>query len=406
MDNNLDIQKEISGNELRIILKGRLDASWAGHLDDYLNSLIREGSYHIILNMAGVQYLSSAGIRILFSQYKKIRKIGGSFALEELSGTVSEVLEMVGMRTLLTKGEQVTVPVEIPEPSFLVINGYRFDYEVLSDKTMTLSLNGNPGLISTSGYSAADNQKIRFTGNKYGIGIGAIGDGFVECKSRYGEFIAPGDSIIYKPSDGSKIPDYIVKSGKLEPEINTLYSIIAEGAFSNRINFEPAENCPSISLDGLISRFAEICGQKHFVFLLIAESDGLVGVSLNTSPVEGNKLFEFPNIRENVNFTTEPAYSKMLTVSLGVYSVDPEEPLKAFLRPVSPGSSACIHTHAAVFPYQALHKREPSAGTLILHLLESSIVQDVLHLINDSREITGMGNSTFKRGVAWIGKFN
>jgi len=406
MENKLDIRKDIPGREQRIFLEGRLDANWAGHLDDYLNGLVREGSYRLILNMAGVQYLSSAGIRILVGQYKKVKKIGGLFVLEELSNAVSEVLEMVGMLSMLTEGvPEATLTVEA-ESAFLEIKGFRFENEILAEGQMKVHPVGNPASTFTSGFTAVDNRKIKFSADHYAIGIGAIGDGFDDCKSRYGEFLALGEALVYKPSDGSKVPDYAIKTGRLEPEINALYSLEAEGIFSNRISFEPLELSASIPLDQLATGLSQTSGQTQFVFLVIAESAGLVGASLNAPPVEGKKLFEFPEIRENINFTTEPAYPKMLTISLGFYSMNPNDSLKPFLRPVAPGSTAYIHTHSAVFPFQALTKNESSAGKMVLHLFESSIVQDVLHLINDSREITGLGHSTFKQGVAWIGKFS
>ena len=404
MDNKLDIRKGPPGQEQRIFLEGRLDANWAGHLDDYLDSLVREGTYHLILDMSGIQYLSSAGIRILVNQYKKIKKIGGSFVLEALSGAVSDVLKMVGMISILTEGAPEPLHREKVESQFLEINHYRFDNEVLSASQMTLRLTGNPRLTLNSGFTDSDNLKIKFGANHYALGIGAIGEGFEDCKSRYGEFLALGEALVYKPSDGSKIPDYTVKAGRLEPEINALCSLQAIGDFSNRISFEPSELSPSITLEDLAAGFEQITGHKQFVFLVIAESGGLVGVSLSAPPVDGNQLFEFPGIRENINFTTEPAYCRMLTVSFGLYSREPEEPLKSFLRPVKPGSAAFVHTHTAVFPYQALPKKESSAGKLVMHLFESSIVEDVLHLIHDSREIAGLGDSTFKQGVAWIGK--
>jgi hypothetical protein len=198
----------------------------------------------------------------------------------------------------------------------------------------------------------------------------------------------------------------MVKTGRLEPEINALCSLQAEGVFSNRITFEPKELISSISLEDMATGFAQSTGLKQFVFLVIAESGGLVGMSLSVPPVDGKLLFDFPGIRENISFTTEPAYPRMLTVSLGFYDQNPEDTVKLFLRPVKPGSSTFIHTHTAVFPFQALPKNETSAGKLLLHLLESSIAQDVLHLIHDSREIAGLGDSTFKQGVAWIGKFS
>jgi anti-anti-sigma factor len=112
MDNKLDIRRDVSGTEQLIFLEGRLDANWAGHLDDYLNNLVREGSYRFKLNMSGVQYLSSAGIRILVNQYKNIKKLGGLFVLESLSPAVSEVLSMVGMINILTQVVSETLPVE------------------------------------------------------------------------------------------------------------------------------------------------------------------------------------------------------------------------------------------------------------------------------------------------------
>ncbi|MEI6436740.1 MAG: STAS domain-containing protein, partial [Bacteroidota bacterium] len=279
MENKLDIRKDIPGREQRIFLKGRLDANWAGHLDDYLNNLVREGSYRLILNMAGVQYLSSAGIRILVGQYKKIKKIGGLFVLEELSHAVSEVLEMVGMISMLTEGTpEATQSVET-ESGFLEIKGFRFENEILAEGQMKVHPGGNPALSLTSGFTAADNRKIKFSADHYAIGIGAIGDGFDDCKSRYGEFLALGEALVYKPSDGSKVPDYAIKTGRLEPEINALYSLEAEGFFLNRISFEPLELSTSIPLDQLAAGLSQTSGQTQFVFLAIAESAGLVGSS-------------------------------------------------------------------------------------------------------------------------------
>ncbi len=406
MDNKLDIRKGPSGPEQRVFLEGRLDAGWAGHLDEYLNGLVRDGSYHIILNMAGVQYMSSAGIRILVSQYKKIEKIGGLFLLEELSEPVAEVLKMVGMISILTRAAGAPAAAEKEKSGSKEIAGYLFGNETLSGSRMTLSTSGNPDLALTSGYSESDNVKIKFAPGSYGLGIGAIGDGYSDCRSRYGEFLGLGEALVYKPSDGSRVPDYTLRAGRLEPEINALSALQAEGAFSNLISFEPVESGQAITLADLTDGFAEITGLSRFVFLLIAESGGLVGVSLSAPPVEGNLLFDFPGIRENIHFTTEPAYTRMLTVSFGVFDRSPDAALKPFLRPVKPGSSGFIHTHTAVFPYQALPKKETSASKLILHLFETSIVEDVLHLVNDTREIAGLGDSTFKQGVAWIGAFN
>jgi hypothetical protein len=178
----------------------------------------------------------------------------------------------------------------------------------------------------------------------------------------------------------------------------------AEGSFSNRITFDPTGGTTSISMKDMVTGFAKTTGFHQFVFLAIAESEGLVGVSLSAPPVGGKLLFELPGIRDHINFTTEPAHSKMLTLSLGFYALHPDDQLKPYLRQDKPGSDSYVHIHTAIFPFQSLPKKANSAEELILHLFDSSIVQDVMHLVNDSREIVGLGDSSFKQGIAWIGK--
>jgi anti-anti-sigma factor len=402
----LEIRKDPPGTEQRIHLEGRLDASWAGHLDDYLNGLVREGSYRLIVNMAGVHYLSSAGIRILVSQYKNIKKIGGMFVLEELSEPVREVLTMVGMIGYLTDDTPEAVAEQAPQSTQKTIKGYRFDYEPLSKDPMEVELIGNPNLMGASGYTEADNRVIHFPSQHYALGIGAIGSGFEDCENRYGEFLALGEALVYKPSDGTKVPDYTVRTGRLEPEVNALYGIVAHGEFNGRVFFEPAEPGITIPAGDLAAAFGEISGLNRFVFLMVAESDGLVGVSLSTPPVGGKNLFEFPEVRENFHFTTEAAHARMLTVSFGVCVTAPTGALRSFLRPERPGSDLFTHIHTVIFPYQAMAKKEVSAAAIIQRLFESSVAGDVLHLIHDSREIAGLGSSSFRQGSAWIGRFN
>ena len=288
MENKLNIRKDPPADDQRIFLDGRLDASCSGYLDDYLDGLVREGAHRLILNMSGVQYMSSAGIRTLVMQYKKIKLIGGLFLLEELSPGVSEVLEMVGMKEMFTIAEHET-PVKLKkESNSLEIARYRFENEPLSNEPMTMVLTGNPDLSVNSSYTADQSHTIKFKIKQYGLGIGAIGNGFEDCRSRYGEFLAFGEALVYKPSDGSKIPDYMLKTGRLEPEINALYSLQAEGNFSNRITFEPLQINSSISLTDLVSGFTKATGLGQFVFLVIAECDGLVGASLRSESTRLN----------------------------------------------------------------------------------------------------------------------
>ena len=405
MESKLKIRPGPAGAEQRLFLEGRLDAGGAGQLDEYLNGLVREGCHRIILDMSGVDYISSAGIRILVGQYKKVGAIGGLFVLDELSAPVKDVLQMVGMIHILTRQDKPESEA-IPAESWSVNRaGFRFVREEVSTGGMSLTPAGDPSKTVRAAFTEKEDRLIRITGNRFGLGIGAIGSGYSDCRSRYGEFLALGEAIVYKPSDGSRVPDYTVRTGQLEPEIHALTALIAEGSFTYRVPFEPLEAGTGLNLSELAEVLSEVAQNEHIVFVVIGENAGLVGVGLNAPPVEGQPLFDFPAIRESVHFTTEPAYARILTVMFGVYSRQPQAEIAGHLRPVKPGSEAGIHAHAAVFPFQALPKGEMLPGRLVRHLFETSIAEDVLHLIHDSREIAGLGESTFKQGVAWIAPF-
>lgn len=406
MENKLEIKKTISGKAAVLELYGRLDASWAGHLDDYVNTLVREGIYEVKLILDNVDYLSSAGIRILVMQYKNLDKIGGTFYLSSVSDSVRDVLEMVGLATLLIHETAVIKEEEVakPEPG-IAGYGYRFtNSELQNSDPMTVWVTGDPDKVKTASYQAADSQRIQFNGNKFALGLGAIGQDFEDCKNRYGEYIGLGEAIAYLPTDNASIPDYAVLSGRFVPAIESLFSIQVEGAFTEAITFESMGSEHSIQLNHIVSQLAKITGHNKFSMLMIAESQGLIGMSLRKSPVGNNLMLEFPAIRDSIYYTTEPIHNRMLTVSFGYFDSQPDKELQNALRPIAQGAKLHGHIHTAIFPYQPLRKDEISYENILLSLFGSSEVQDILHLLNDTREINGLGDSHFKNGTCWIGR--
>ena len=367
--------------------------------------MIRDGLYDISLNLDNVVYLSSAGIRILISQYKNLKKLGGSFYLSSLSDNVEKILEMVGMAEMLTEKPEKIEPVEEKTDKSLQKHDFRFQKTVIDTKnSMKIKTIGNPELTKTATFKKEDNINISFEKNKYALGIGAFGENFEDCRSRYGEYISLGDAVAYMPTDSSKIPDYEIKTGKLIPEINSLYTLMAEGDFSCMLNFEPMKAKKSIILSDIVDSIFEMNKTDHAAILMVAESDGLVGVSLSKSPVDEKALFQFPEIKDNVNFTTEPTHTKMLTISFGYFTKNPEGQMIKFLRPLKPGSDISGHMHSAIFPFQPIKKNNIDFNEIIHSVFENSVIEDILHLTNDHREINGLGESRFKHGYCWIGK--
>ena len=61
----MQITQHPAADSLELRLTGRIDATWAEHLNKNIENAVRAGSHHIRLNFAGVEYISSLGIRVL-----------------------------------------------------------------------------------------------------------------------------------------------------------------------------------------------------------------------------------------------------------------------------------------------------------------------------------------------------
>ncbi len=97
------IKIELEEIEQRVILRidGRLDASSAPILERKLNKLLDEHHYSLLLDFTRVDYLSSAGLRVLLSASKKIKEKKGAFTLFSLQDEVLEIVKMAGFDKIL-----------------------------------------------------------------------------------------------------------------------------------------------------------------------------------------------------------------------------------------------------------------------------------------------------------------
>lgn len=399
MEKKLTIKKEQRSNLMFLKLAGRLDANWAGFLDDTLNELIQEGNYHVSLDLSEVVYLSSAGIRILVKQNKSFKTISGELSIDTMSENVRTVLDMVGMSNIFTPSKKNIAPTNTIKKELLKEKGYTFvPGSSETNQAVNIEFHGQPSKIKTCSFNERDNLKLKLADPFFGIGLGAIGEDFNDCQSRYGEFLALGNAVTYLPSDNTSSPDYMIKTGKLIPEINTLYYVGNRGAFSNKLVFSP-DTESSIPISAIIEAGKKMGNHKNFSFLLIAESTGLIGSSLNVSPASNTNPFKFPEVREAINFTTEPSHSKCLTIACGMVFSETPTQVSDFVRPLN--QQLQTHIHAAVFPYTPLKKEDIEYTQTIDEIFNHSEILDIMHLINDNREINGLGESHFKSGHLW-----
>jgi anti-sigma B factor antagonist len=96
----MTIEKLESGAELTLILTGRLDTMTSKQLEGEIPLL--DGKENVVLDFAGLEYISSAGLRVLLAMQKKMNAQAGSMKLVGVLPEVSEIFEITGFSGILT----------------------------------------------------------------------------------------------------------------------------------------------------------------------------------------------------------------------------------------------------------------------------------------------------------------
>ena len=81
-------------------ITGRLDTTTAPNLESVINELF-DDTKELIFDMSDVEYISSAGIRVLMGAYKKMNFAQGKIRIEKTNDMVREVFEMTGLSEML-----------------------------------------------------------------------------------------------------------------------------------------------------------------------------------------------------------------------------------------------------------------------------------------------------------------
>ena len=404
----MEITPHVTGNIIDLRVQGRLDGYWAGHLDANLADVVREGYHRIRLNLSQVSFLSSAGIGVIMKYYKQLASIHGSLAVVEPSTPVRAVLEITRLTGFLIKPEEAApeTAVGLRLARRITRNGTVFDvFDVAPGATLGCRAIGSEQPLGAAGFREQHCARLRCPDSTFALGVGAFGDSFADCRGRFGEFLAVGGAAAYLPTDGTNVPDYLIASGNLAPELEVLYALACEGRFARLARFDAAQT-EAIALGDLASACLEFAGADAAGIVMVAESAGLVGAALRRSPAREESsasLFDHPGIRSWLSFTTERAFARSLTLAVGIVARPAAGAGVSQLRSLDASGTLSGHVHAAAFSFRPLKKGDLDLKETVATLFQSEQLLGVLHLLHDDRGLTGVGQSEFIRGACWFG---
>jgi len=98
----MKITQDRTENKLTVALEGRLDTNTAPELEAALNAEL-DGVRELELDFAGLEYISSAGLRVLLSAQKQMNR-QGEMKLKNVNETIMDVFEVTGFADILTIG--------------------------------------------------------------------------------------------------------------------------------------------------------------------------------------------------------------------------------------------------------------------------------------------------------------
>ena len=96
----LNIEKKAEGTNLEVKLTGRLDTVTAPQLEGAIKESI-EGVTDLSFDFSELEYISSAGLRVLLAA-QKIRNKQGTLAVRNVSDEVNEIFEVTGFTDILS----------------------------------------------------------------------------------------------------------------------------------------------------------------------------------------------------------------------------------------------------------------------------------------------------------------
>ena len=390
---------------LLILLDGRLDANNAQQLEKALDEAINIGEYHLVLDMNKVSYLSSGGMRLLIKYQQILKKINGTLIIRSPTPIVQNILGLAGLLNIFMPSGKAPEEQKksTGEEQHHIIKNVSFSiYKNNEPREMQCFLRGYPELLKNGTMLEYPSENLKCQDDFFAIGMGMLGNNPSELKQRCGEYLSVSGMVAHQSGDNGGLPDYMYRVGDFQPSVQSAYSIEMSGDFAYCLRFEARDE--NISLSSLLQIISNLLKSESLGMVMLAHTEGLVGASLSAPLSDKDDLFAFPEVRKKIFFTTEPFASQKMALACGIAMGGEYSRCAPFVRPL--GKNIHGHFHAAVFD-----RRLFPHGRLELHRAVNNLISEqspfkVLHLINDNRELTGVGESRFSQGAIWVSPLN
>jgi len=394
------------GDILVAHLNGRLDAHGATVAQQALN-FARSPARHLVLDLAAVPYLSSAGLRAFVLLHKECAARQGTLALAALQPYCREVLRVGGLDTLFAlydcpeaalaalRGEHGLL--KTPHGSFEVIPG--------SDEPGGIEVLGHIEDVLASRVTEKQVRSKRFFAKEYSLGLGGMAASVEEALPVMGEMITIGGTMVWLPTDGYDTPDFLIP--KVDSDLVTIrtgFNASLRGHFNEFFHFRSASPEGS-TLSELYRSLFDLAAARRpdykgaLGLAMRAEVSAVYGAGVVKSPIAANApangewITHPSNFKEWFEFDAEPRLRGVtglisgaggdLTRDLSAFS---RESLGAtfYINPANTAGSAGeqLHNHGVFFSPLPFAETPGSLEEEIAAVVEAGDFADMRHLLD------------------------
>lgn len=348
----IEIRSAGRGKTMVVTLGGRLDGLSAPDLTRELEALILAGHRRLLLDLAGVPYISSAGLRVLLVILKKIRPAGGELVLAGARPLVEETLKSSGLDKIFIRAASVEEWLARTEAApAAAASGFN-----QSLPPGRIGIFGDWSKLDRCDYSEAGVVPVNPAQYPYALGLGALGDEWEEFSGLFGETaIIAGHTFVYPAVKKTAVDFLLSNEGHPAAAVNFLQGLGFTGRFASVQTFEKEEG--GITLSGLLDGIPAGGSGSVTGVVLLAVSAGLFGMNLKRIPLAVNRpadgsIFDASHFADWMDYPLDPAFNRHVVAAAGIAVTGRRQRPAAASSILAAGGD--FHLHAVVFGREPL----------------------------------------------------
>lgn len=394
----LDIQNSELAGIKAIKIIGRIDGISSPILEKSIKDLATGGERKLLINMEGINYISSAGLRVFLSAQQTMSKAGGELILYKLSEQIFYIFKTAGFHKIFK------IINDFDEISDFSSNSKK-EHSIKSETIDNIKFKilespvgigkkqkfGNMEKLTHSEFSEADLISLSPDDLSYGIGLAALGEDYKDFKKYFGETAILNRNFFVYPAVKKPAVDYMLPLGDSSQIKYNFFTYNGfQGNFKYIISFEGVDGF--VNSDNLFQAILKLTEGKLFGLVFFAESKGLWGMNLKQVPIienqtkAGGSIFSENNFSNWFDFPVEDCDFNCILVGTGFVHNFSETPpsLKDYFA-----AKSNWHIHSVVFEKGIINRNIENFDEELKRITSELEPLKVVHLLEKTTLSTG-----------------